>query len=98
MIIGANVKSVEIIKSAFKGEIDYSPLALVSDNEDIMGTYFSSIPVYSKFSIEKVVEELEIDTVMIVEQTTQKEIDELFALLHGDDVHNIKIIEMFKNE
>jgi len=98
LIVGANVKSVEIIKSAFRGEIDYNPLALVSDNEDIIGTYFLSIPVYSKSSIEKIVEELEIDTVMIVEQTTQKEIDELFALLHGDDVHNIKIIEMFKNE
>ena len=98
LIIGANIKSGDIIKSIFRGEIDYTPIALISDDENIVGTYFSNIPVYSKFSIEKIVEEFEIDTVMIAEQVAQEELDELFALLHGVGVHDIKIVEMFKDD
>ena len=98
LIVGTNAQSADIIKSARRGEIDYYPMALVSDNKHTVGTYFSNIPVYSKLVIEKIVEEFEIDSVVITEQVGQKELDRLFTLFNRVGIHDIKITQLFQDE
>ena len=96
LIVGTNARSADIIKSAMRGEISYYPMALVSDNKHMVGTYFSNIPVYNKSAIEKIVKELEIDSVVITEEVNQKELDILFTQLKGLGIKDIKIVEMFQ--
>jgi len=98
LIIGTNSKSVEIIKSTLRGEIDYSPKALVSDDKHTVGTYFQNIPVYNKSSIEKILKELEINSVAITEPISQKELLALFTLFNRYGIKDIKIAQMFQDE
>ncbi len=96
LIVGTNSRSEDIIKSAMRGEISYYPIALVSDNKHTVGTYFSSIPVYNKSAIEKIVKEFEIDSVVITEEISQKELDILFIQLKRLGIKDIKIVDMFQ--
>ena len=98
LIIGTNSKSAEIIKSTLRGEIDYSPKALVSDDKHTVGTYFQNIPVYNKSSIEKILKELEINSVVITEQIAQKELIELFSLFNRYGIKDIKTVQMFQDD
>jgi len=97
MIIGTNERATDIIKSALRGEIPYQPLALVSDDRQTIGTYFSNIRVYDKNSIMAVVRKLEIEVVVIAEKLSQKELDELFGLLHTIGIQEIKVAQIFQD-
>jgi len=98
LLVGANAQSTNIIKNAFRGEIDYYPVALVSDNKRIIGTYFSKVPVYSKSSVEKIVDQFNINSVIITEQLSQKELDDLFTKLNNLGIKDIKIAHLFQDK
>ncbi len=97
LIIGTNERAADIIKSTLRGEIAYQPLALVSDDKQTIGTYFSNIRVYNKASIMAVVRKLEIEVVVIAEKLSQKELDELFGLLHTIGIQEIKVAQIFQD-
>ena len=96
LIIGTNSKSLDIIKSVSRGEIDYSPKALVSDDKHTIGTYFHNVPVYSRESIEKIIEDFKINSVVITEQLSQKKLMDFFTLFDHYGIKEIKIAQMFQ--
>ena len=98
LIVGTNDTATHIIKSALRGEIPYHPMALVSDDGNTIGTYFSNIKVYNKSSIIATVEELEIDTVVIAEKLEQKELDLLVTTLNELGIFEIKIAQIFQDD
>jgi UDP-N-acetyl-D-glucosamine 4,6-dehydratase len=98
LIFGANEKATEVIKSATRGEIPYQPLALISSKENLIDTYFSNLKVYSLLKIEEIIESYEVNSVIITESLEQKELDNLFTLLHNLGIKDIKITQMFKDE
>ena len=98
LLVGTNSQSANIIKNSFRGEIDYFPVALVSDNKRTVGTYFSNIPVYSKSSIEKIVKELDIDSVIITEKMSQKELDKLVTKLDSLGIQEIRMAPLFQDD
>jgi len=98
LIVGANEKSTDVIKSAVRGDIDYQPLALLSTKENLIGTYFSNLKVYDYQNIEKVIEEYEIKSVIITKELEQKDLDKLFTLLNGLGIKDIKITQMFQDD
>jgi len=98
LIVGANEKATEIIKSAVRGELAYQPLALICKNENLIDTYFSNLKVYNYLDIVDVIKKYEIDSVIITESLEQKELDELFELLHELEIKDIKITQMFKDD
>ena len=97
LIIGTTDRASDIIKSALRGEIDYHPMALVSDDKHTIGTYFSNIRVYSKASIAELVEKFAINTVVIAKELPQKELDNFFILLRNLGVNEIKIAQIFQD-
>ncbi|CAA6804628.1 MAG: UDP-N-acetylglucosamine 4,6-dehydratase (EC [uncultured Sulfurovum sp.] len=97
LIIGANNRATHVIKLAGNAEINYRPLALLSDERGLSGTYFSNLPVYSKSSMFEVISKYSIGSVIITETLEREELDALFTQLHGLGVHEIKILEMFQD-
>ena len=98
LIVGVNDKSTEVIKSALRGEIDYQPVALLTNQQNLIGTYFSNLKVYSEESFEEVVKEYEVNSVIITSSLEQKELDRLFTKAKALGISDIKITQMFKEE
>jgi len=98
LIIGINEKTAEVIKSATRGEINYQPIALISQNKSLVGTYFSNIKVYDFFSLKNLVKEFDIYSVIITEALEQKELDKLYKILRQLGIKEIKTTQMFKED
>ncbi|CAA6811250.1 MAG: UDP-N-acetylglucosamine 4,6-dehydratase (EC [uncultured Sulfurovum sp.] len=97
LIVGANNRAKHVIKSARNGELNYHPLALLSDEKSLNGTYFSNLPVYNKSSMGEVVRKYGISTVIITETLESEVLDVLFTSLNDLGVEEIKIFEMFQD-
>ena len=97
LIIGANDRALQVIKSAFSGDVPYQPIALISDNRGLVGTYFSELRVYSSGDIESIINELDIEAVIIVEKLSQKELDNLFNKLNSLGISDIKIAQILQD-
>ena len=98
LIVGANDRASQIIKSSLSGDIEYHPIALVSDDKNVIGTYFSNIKVFNKSSIASVVINFEINTVIIAEKLKQKELDELFTTLNRLGINKIKKAQILEDD
>jgi len=98
LIIGTNDNATHIIKSTINGEIDYQPLALISFDKNLIGTYFSNLKVYAQKDMEMVIKEYEITSVIIAKLLTQKELKELFSKLKRLGIQDIKIVQIFQEE
>lgn len=98
LIVGVNDTSTHLIKSALRKEIEYYPVALVSNDRSNIGTYFSNIKVYDQIELTSLIEELEIECVVLTEKLEQKELDYLFTILNLAGVKEIKRTQMFEDE
>ena len=96
LIIGANSKTGTIIQSALKGEISYYPTAIISavDDEETKDTYINNIKVYDQASLEKVVIEKSIVSVILTEELPTHELKNLADRLSRCGVHEIKKIKL----
>lgn len=97
LIVGTTDRAADIIKSALRGEIDYHPMAVVSEDKDTIGTYFSNIRVYNRSMMETLIGELEIEMVVIAEKLAQDELDRLFRELRALGVKEIKVAQIFQD-
>jgi len=98
LIVGANDRALHVIKSSLSGDIDYHPMALVSNDKHVIGTYFSNIRVYDSSAISSVVKEFEIDAVVIAERLKQRELDNLFTTLNELGIHEIKKAQILEDD
>ena len=98
LIFGVNEKATDVIKSATRGDIPYQPLALISNKENLIDTYFSNLRVYSDVNIKEVIAKYGITSVIITVSLEQKKLDELFALLYDLGIKDIKITQMFQDD
>jgi len=98
MIVGANDRALQIIKSSLSGEIEYYPVALVSDDRYLIGTYFSNLKVYDESSIEEIIKKLDIEAVIIVKQLQRDKLDRLFSTLNRLGVHEIKKAQILEDD
>lgn len=96
LIIGVNGHASHVIKSAANGEIDYHPLALLSEDKNLKGTYFSGLRVYAQSEVEEVIKEYAIESVIITETLEPEALDKLFILLQSLGVQEIKMVKMFQ--
>jgi len=90
--------TTHIIKSALGGEIPYHPIAIISDEPNTLGTYFSNVKVYAENQLHPVIEKYEIEAVVITQKLEQKALDKLFTRLSDYGVHEIKIVQMFQDD
>ncbi len=98
LIIGANETATHLIKSALRGDIEYHPVALVSNSKDMIGTYLSNIKIYDQRELTDLIKKLEIESVVLTEKVEQKELDFLFTILNLAGVKDIKKTQMFEDD
>ena len=97
LIIGANDRALQVIKSSSNGEIAYRPIALLSDDKHLIGTYFSNLRVYNRDFLDSIIEEFDIESVIITDKLTQKELDNLFSKLNKLGINDIKIAQILQD-
>ena len=95
LIYGANDKASTLIKNALSGEIHYHIQAILDDKHS--GNYFANIPVYSKKELEKLAKDYEIDTLLIAEELSKKELDKLVKRCHKAKIKNIKKTQIIQD-
>ena len=98
LIIGANDRASQVIKSSLSGEIAYYPVALASEDKHVIGTYFSNTKVYDYLMIDSLIKELEIEAVIIAEKLEQKELDKLFGILNRLGIYKIKKAQILQDD
>jgi len=98
LIFGANDRAMHVIKSAMSGAITYQPKVLISDDKNLIGTYFSNLPVYHPESMVQVIENYAIQSVIITKTLEQEALDELFTQLNSMGIEEIKIVQIFQDD
>jgi len=92
IFIGVNNKSVDLINSALRGEIDIYPIAVFDENPTIK--YLAGIRVYDI----KNLNELQAKTAIITKSLSQKELDKLTEKLTKLNISDIKIATNFEDK
>lgn len=98
VVIGANAKSANIIKSSLNGDIDYSIVAIFDSDKNVVGTYFNNIKVYSLDEMEKISTIERSKSALISKEFTSKELDSIFEKLYTLGYEEIKLIKFFEDE
>ncbi|MDD3324186.1 MAG: nucleoside-diphosphate sugar epimerase/dehydratase [Sulfurospirillaceae bacterium] len=94
IIIGANEKASSIVKSFLNGDIDYYPIAILSEKKRMVGTLLANIKVYAMEDMEKIIKNENIKSAIIAKHYEPKALDELFEKLKAFGIKNIKIVKL----
>jgi len=98
LIFGVNDRASQIIKSSLNGEIEYHPMALVSDDNYLINTYFSNLKVYDERVISELVTEFDIEAVIIAESLAREELERLFSTLRKLGINEIKKAQILEDD
>lgn len=85
LIIGANTKASQLIKSALNGELEYYPSAIVAidpKNANAINTYINNVKVFSPDELEEVVETYKVTTVIITVELDREVLNALYNRLY----------------
>jgi UDP-N-acetyl-D-glucosamine 4,6-dehydratase len=96
LIVGINSKTGTVIQSALKEEIDYYPVAIVSLQDDKSSTdaYINNVKVYDVNSLEELVIQKNIVSVIITEEIVPKELKVLVERLNKIGINEIKQVKL----
>ena len=94
ILIGANQKAFNIIKSYFAKDIDYKPVAIVEDNENMIGSYIANIKVEDIKHLKEIIKREEIKNAIIAKNYPPSKLDELFEELKALGIEDIKIAKL----
>ncbi len=100
IIIGANQRALDIIRSANNNEIDFHPIAIVDDEQSVINSYLSNIKVHPMKELECLIKKREINAAIITKNYSAEELDKLFEKLSSLGITNIKRSKLLgdKNE
>ena len=96
LIVGVNSKTGTIIQSALKGEIDYYPVAIISqkNESETKDAYINNIKIYDVKLLEEVVAKKSIVAAIITEDIPIPELKKLADKLSLCGVHEIKKVRI----
>ncbi len=94
MIIGATPKAVSLIRHFVTEKAGYWPVAIVDDNSSMINTYLANIKVYDLRNLERVIEKLNISSVIIAKDYDTKKLDKIFERLKELGIEDIKLAKL----
>lgn len=97
IIIGANNRASQIIRSFLNQDLDYYPIAIIDEDPNMVGTYFSNIKVHAFDELETITKKHAIQSAMIANDYEPEELDELFEKLKKAGVETIKLIRLLED-
>ena len=100
LIVGVNSKTNTVIQAAFKNEIAYYPVAIVSldEKENTANTYINKVKVYNIEEMEALVGKKEITSAIITQDLNQRELKALFEQLKRAGIQDIKQVKLLGSE
>ena len=90
LIIGADPYIRNLLQT--KKELNYSPVAMLDDKPDLIGTYISNLKVYAFDELKRVIKTRDIEAVIISKIYEQKSLIEIFETLNKLEITDIKVI------
>ena len=90
LIIGANSSINGLLHD--KQNLDYTPVAIIDENEILVGTYILNLKVYSFKDLKKVIKNKNIEAVIISKEYSQKKLMEIYEILNELQIKDIKIV------
>ncbi|WOE70117.1 nucleoside-diphosphate sugar epimerase/dehydratase [Hydrogenimonas thermophila] len=94
LIIGANSKASNLIKSFLSNEIEYYPVGIITDKDKMVGTYLSNIKIHGFDKLKTLIDTFKVNSVIITEDYSSKELDNLFEMLSELGIKEIKIARL----
>lgn len=91
VLIGANNRAQNVVKSYFNGEHDYFPECIIDDDPKMVGTYLSDIQVSSLEDMASLLKSRHIDSAIITKDMESEKLDVLFERLKECGVKEIKL-------
>ncbi len=101
LIIGANTKASQLIKSALNGELEYYPCAIIAldpKNSHAIHTYINNVKVFSPDELEEVIEKHKITTVIITMELEREVLNEMYNRLYALGVSEFRHFTLLGNE
>ena len=90
LIIGANPYIRNLLQT--KKELNYSPVAMLDDKPELIGTYISDLKVYAFDELKRVIKSKDIEAVIISKSYEQKSLIEIYDTLNKFEITDIKVI------
>jgi len=90
LIIGVNTLAQSIIKE----KMTYNIKAIADENLNIVGSYFSNMKVYSVDSIDKIIKNEVIESVIITKEYEANILNKIYDSLKSNGIDDIKIVSL----
>ena len=90
LIMGANSSINNLLHD--KQNLDYTPVAIIDENEILVGTYILNLKVYDFKDLKKVIKNKNIEAVIISKEYSQKRLIEIYETLNELQIKDIKIV------
>lgn len=90
LIIGADPYIRNLLQT--KKELNYSPVAMLDDKAELIGTYISNLKVYAFDELKRVIKSRDIEAVIISKSYEQKSLIEIYETLNKFEITDIKVI------
>ena len=96
LIIGADPYIRNLLQT--KKELNYSPVAMLDDKPELIGTYISDLKVYAFDELKRVIKSRDIEAVIISKSYEQKSLIEIFETLNKFEITDIKVINNLQDK
>ena len=93
LIIGANNKASQLIKSSLNGEFSYFPsaiLALLPENKHAINTYINNVKVYAVEDLESIINKHNIKAAIFTIELEREALNEMYEKLYALGVHEVR--------
>ncbi len=100
LIIGANTKAAQLIKSALNRELEYFPSAIVAileENEHTVHTYINNVKVFSFDELKEVVKTFNIEAAILTVDLDREALNDLYNTLYTLGVQEVRYYNLLEN-
>ena len=101
LIIGANTKTTQLIKSSLIGESEYFPSAIVSvsdDEKDAIHTYINGVKVYALDELENIVKKYNIEATILTSELEPVTLNLMYEKLQSLGVQEVRYYHLLNEE
>ena len=97
LIIGANTKTTQLIKSALNGEFSYFPsaiLAFLPENKNTVHTYINNVKVFAMDELAEVVKRFKIEAAILTLELDRETLNTLYEKLYALGVQEVRFYHL----